>query len=215
MATVGSSPSDPDHTECSVCLESMLTKDPRLLICGHSFCTPCIKKLTAKDAILCPKCREETKLPTGGTEELPKFDKESIGYCGLCSRHNKHIKATHTCDKCPNQRICGSCTEKHSIFGPLISHRVQRIKVEKSEPDISEICQDHCQTLEYFCPECQIPLCLDCMFSGKHVGHENRITEIDCGISGIKSMIEFYSKELEVKEIGLKRKIAYVEKRSA
>ena len=28
--------------ECSVCLESLINKQPRLLSCGHTFCTPCL-----------------------------------------------------------------------------------------------------------------------------------------------------------------------------
>ena len=44
--------------ECTVCLESMLNKQPRILPCGHTFCTPCIISLVATGtSMVCPKCR--------------------------------------------------------------------------------------------------------------------------------------------------------------
>ena len=52
--------------ECSVCLESLINKQPRLLSCGHTFCTPCLQQLSAGNTVNCPKCRSPTRLPPGG-----------------------------------------------------------------------------------------------------------------------------------------------------
>ena len=207
MATGGSLPPDCDHAECSVCLESMITKDPRLLTCGHSFCTPCIQNLAANDPITCPICREETKLPTGGVGELQMFDKESAGHCGLCLRHNKHITATHTCDKCPNKMICGSCADMHSVYPVLLSHQIKIIEVKDAGPVISKVCKVHSRHLEYFCPECQVKLCLDCIYINEHKGHEDRITDIDQGASELKCAIVGINKELKTKTKQLDRNI--------
>ena len=210
MATAGVPLSNPDHTECSVCLESMLTKDPRLLTCGHSFCNPCIQKLADKDTITCPICRKETKLTIGGVEKLPKFNKGSTGYCGLCLRHNKHINATHTCDKCSNKMICGSCADMHSRFEVLMSHQLKPIKISVEEK--SKTCQLHNQPLGYFCPVCLTTLCLDCIYINDHKGHENKITDIDKGVSEMKSTIISFNQELDDKRTGLNKNIRYMKR---
>ena len=57
--------------ECSVCLESLINKQPRLLSCGHTFCTPCLQQLSAGNTV-CPKCRSATRVPPGGVQALPK-----------------------------------------------------------------------------------------------------------------------------------------------
>ena len=58
--------------ECSVCLESLINKQPRLLSCGHTFCTPCLQQLSAGNIVNCPKCRSHTQLPPEGVQALPK-----------------------------------------------------------------------------------------------------------------------------------------------
>ena len=58
--------------ECSVCLESLINKQPRLLSCGHTFCTPCLQQLSAGNTVYCPKRRSPTWLPPGGVHDLPK-----------------------------------------------------------------------------------------------------------------------------------------------
>ena len=58
--------------ECSVCLESLINKQPRLLSCGHTFCTPCLQQLPDSNTVNCPKCRSPTQLPPGGVQALPK-----------------------------------------------------------------------------------------------------------------------------------------------
>ena len=210
MATGGVPASDPDHTECSVCLESMVTKDPRLLTCGHSFCSPCIQKLATNDSITCPICREETKLPTGVVEKLPKYglNKESSGICGVCLQHNKQVKVTHKCDQCPGKMICGSCADMHSLLPPLMSHKIKIIKEDESLK--ADICQVHTQPLDYYCSECQIALCFHCMFIKEHKGHENKITDTEQGVSVMKKVIEGINQELLQSEIILKKKIRYI-----
>ena len=210
MATGGVPASDPDHTECSVCLESMVTKDPRLLACGHPFCSPCIQKLASNDSITCPICRKETKLPSGIVEKLPEFDiiKESSGNCGVCLRHNKQEKVTHQCDQCPGKMICGSCADMHSLLPPLMSHKTKIIKVDESPK--SDICRIHTQPLDYYCSECQMALCFDCMFIKEHKGHENKITDIEQGVSGLKKDIAGINQELLQSDRILKRNIRYI-----
>ena len=51
-------------TICDICMEEYDDNDksekcPRILLCGHSFCTTCLKKIKLKNKnIICPTCRE-------------------------------------------------------------------------------------------------------------------------------------------------------------
>ena len=73
--------------ECSICYQPMTSeesKTPRLLNCGHTFCTECLQSIyiTAADAygyrsrlereILCPHCKTPCLVPDGDVLKLPK-----------------------------------------------------------------------------------------------------------------------------------------------
>ena len=63
--------------ECSVCCELYDDQNicPRMLGCGHSFCTGCLEHLltqAADNEILCPTCRDEFNVPRAGVAGLPK-----------------------------------------------------------------------------------------------------------------------------------------------
>jgi len=60
--------------ECSVCLETFqsqnegditTSKVPRLLGCGHTFCTGCLVSLNNSSGVECPQCRTVTRLDKG------------------------------------------------------------------------------------------------------------------------------------------------------
>ena len=62
--------------ECSICLEKYNKKDklPRILSCGHTFCTSCIKKIKSKNSsenhIKCP-IDLKIGFETNNVEEIP------------------------------------------------------------------------------------------------------------------------------------------------
>ncbi|XP_075265871.1 E3 ubiquitin-protein ligase TRIM56-like [Convolutriloba macropyga] len=43
-----------DFTLCTVCLETL--NNPRMLLCGHSFCTDCLKDILIGESRRCPDC---------------------------------------------------------------------------------------------------------------------------------------------------------------
>ena len=74
-------------TTCTVCLEGYASapppRAPRSLGCGHTFCTRCIAAMLAPlprsgkgqnihKALICPTCREETRVKRGQAESLQK-----------------------------------------------------------------------------------------------------------------------------------------------
>ncbi len=59
-----------DTLSCSVCLEYYT--EPRNLLCGHSFCTECLKIIKVSDnVIVCPLCRFKTQLFNLSINDLP------------------------------------------------------------------------------------------------------------------------------------------------
>ena len=50
--------------ECAICLEQY--KEPKVLLCKHSYCRECLEKLVKKagkkHTITCPECRSETEV---------------------------------------------------------------------------------------------------------------------------------------------------------
>ena len=73
--------------DCSICCNAMTSEEsriPRLLTCGHTFCTQCIRSIytTSESSyfytremdrgIHCPHCKAPCKIPNGDVTKLPK-----------------------------------------------------------------------------------------------------------------------------------------------
>ena len=110
-----------DLLECAICLESLIEKQPRLLHCGHTFCTPCLKKIKmVRDYVNCPRCRENTRLPSNGVDGLVQNrDLRQINdiqlqlsfqnkiQCQMCQ--NQNAEAAYICVNCRKKTICKLC----------------------------------------------------------------------------------------------------------
>lgn len=63
-----------DITECSICTE--VFKEPRCLPCAHTFCLGCLevygKDVKPSRKAVCPMCRSQFAVPTGGWKNLPR-----------------------------------------------------------------------------------------------------------------------------------------------
>ena len=77
----------PGARDCSICYTAMMSEDgriPRLLPCGHTFCTECIRNIyaTSEDPFIysgrmargihCPHCKLPCTIPNGDVTKLPK-----------------------------------------------------------------------------------------------------------------------------------------------
>ena len=170
----------------------MRSKEPRLLTCGHTFCTSCIEQLSAISPITCPKCQTKTKIPQKGVKNLPKniefiamcealenYSKEQEDqFCGPCLIHHKKVKVTHECDKCPNKLICKPVLT--NILVPFQSHKVHAIGTKAANLPWTS-CFQHKLPMEYFCEICESGLCLYCMWND-HSDHEHKITDFESAV---------------------------------
>ena len=58
-----------DILTCPICLEYY--NFPRILFCGHSYCTKCLYTLTINNKIICPLCRYSNILEEQNINDLP------------------------------------------------------------------------------------------------------------------------------------------------
>ena len=185
--------------ECSVCLESLINKQPHLLSCGHTFCTPCLQHLSGGNTVNCPKCRSPTRLPPGGVLALPKntdiskmrereqeVSSRKEYYCLMCRKRNAKVK--FLCTVCPKGQICQGCYNKHQRIPALKSHQI--FSMEKmqilQEGKHQEKCKKHGELLEYFCPQCYEAICVTCTCDPQHEQHGQQIVDFKTGLKGLK-----------------------------
>ena len=186
--------------ECSVCLESLINKQPRLLSCGHTFCTPCLQQLSEGNTVNCPKCRSTTRLPPGGVPALPKntdirkmrereqeLSSRNEYYCQMCRKRN--AKVEFLCTVCPKGQICQECYNKHQRIPALKSHQI--FPMEKTqilqEGKQQEKCKKHGELLEYFCPQCEEAICVTCTCDPQHDEHCDQIVDLKTGLKELKA----------------------------
>ena len=186
--------------ECSVCLESLINKQPRLLSCGHTFCTPCLQQLSEGNTVNCPKCRSPTRLPPRGVPALPKnidiskmrereqeISSRNEYYCQMCRKRN--AKVEFLCTVCPKGQICQRCYNKHQKIPALKSHQI--FPMEKTqilqEGKHQEKCKEHGELLEYFCPQCEEAICVTCTCDPQHEEHCDQIVDLKTGLKELKA----------------------------
>ena len=208
--------SDFELFECCICLEILIKKQPRLLHCGHTFCTPCLHQIIRKDEIICPKCRSVTRVPPGGVEGLPKnsdlrkvWDREQEmnslvrgrgdQSCNMCKRFSK---AEYICTSCPVRIICKNCADLHKTIPILIPHTVVKLQALKTAATVH--CEEHNLPMEYFCSFCEEGLCVMCLGAGKHAQHNAKVLDYQKGIEEFKKSTKVKEIESSLKEHAMK-----------
>lgn len=108
--------------ECSVCLERF--RDPRILPCGHFFCTDCLDTMLRSNNLRdCPQCRSPVNckdvlsLPKKENEEKlenisPNFVLGSSvlmhsAFCDACN--TQIVDKRYKCDQCDDFDLCFTC----------------------------------------------------------------------------------------------------------
>ena len=183
-----------DLFECSVCLNDMLERSPRILPCLHSFCTECLQQLISKNKINCPTCREVTELKFNDVKELKvnfnlhqmkeqmedqkekEQKKQPLGtktksLCQICHQ----TEALFKCKDCPHL-LCGQCKNRHGNIEDFKMHSV------------FGLCQTHDEGITHLCKQCVLPLCTKCLLLD-HTEHTSHFVKYDKGIEDFQNNV--------------------------
>ena len=184
-----------DLYTCKVCLENMLDKNPRSLLCLHTFCTDCLKKVMKGGAILCPTCRKSTTVPDKDINNLvvnfmlqevkahlDEVHSSKALFCQLCLSESAVLK----CQECI-ELLCEDCSLKHSKVKTFKDHKLFKLCPKHKESMITHLCM-----------KCVQPSCSKCVMT-EHLDHEADIEIFDEGMKIIKQTISQYEIDIEVK----------------
>ena len=191
-----------DLFECMVCTNCLTEREPRVLHCGHTFCTPCLQKMLTwpLSFISCPKCRRKTHASNGvkglakNTDiikmkereiQLRKKQDEGTSGCQMCKQD---LRPEYFCTEC-KQLICRNCAQKHKTISVLHPHKILPLKNMK-EQNQSESCEYHNQPLIYFCEQCKEILCVMCICEYKHSNHNERLISVDTAMKQMKTSFD-------------------------
>ena len=172
--------------ECSICYEgyNCEKKCPRLLSCGHSFCSSCLERLLHGITIDCPTCRNPVVVPSGVQGLLKNFalldivnqaPKEQAGNTGShdCETCPEKHPATFFCLDC-KENMCMTAAQFHTRNKASREHRVVTFKELKANPQLafaSVLCPEHNDQFRFFDEECGRVICRDC-YALDHSGHK-------------------------------------------
>ena len=179
---------------CEVCLDNMLDKQPRMLLCHHSFCTDCLNKLIKESSILCPTCRENTPVLNNDVNSLKinfmlqKFknyldrihtNKDLM--CQLCLAEKASLK----CQECI-QLLCEDCSLKHCKVKIFSDHKIYKL------------CSIHKEgMITYLCIKCVKPACSKCVMM-EHLDHEADIKPFEEGKKTVELSIKQYESDTNI-----------------
>ena len=145
-------------TECSVCTQeygNARDREPRVLRCGHTFCTECLERMCSqtpasegtRSSLACPFCTYVTPVPFQDVTRVPlnysmldlltrgkqstRVDTETRSLCEYCCERD----ATLVCFNCSliGVRFCDECDrqEHERSFKPAQLHR--RVPIDQVE----------------------------------------------------------------------------------
>ena len=141
--------------ECIICtLEYGMAagRIPRVLNCGHTFCTECLQQCMRIDTIPCPFCSQQTRV-IGDIRRVPmnfsilemlqpmhtQHQQRPVDLCEAC----EEIEATIICLSCSaiGVKFCTGCDDKehNRNFRPVQLHK--RIPLSKYLPQLT--CTQH------------------------------------------------------------------------
>ena len=172
---------------CSICMDTY--SDPRILPCMHSYCLKCIEGFSQDkqpgDAVSCPLCRKQFKIPESSVSGLPKnffveqlkdIAKSNITQCqGCCLEGTKAVMqkpAVMFCTFCRG-RLCETCADIHKRAEITRAHELVSIDDKQSTTEVApHYCGKHeSRKLELYCSDCKTAICMMC-FVKMHKSHD-------------------------------------------
>eukprot|EP00457_Paulinella_chromatophora_P003311 gb/GEZN01003318.1/.p1 GENE.gb/GEZN01003318.1/~~gb/GEZN01003318.1/.p1 ORF type:complete len:593 (-),score=84.24 gb/GEZN01003318.1/:358-2136(-) len=172
--------------ECSICCEGFDDQKlcPRLLRCGHSFCSGCLEKLIDHNSVTCPTCRKAVAVLAGVTGlpknfalldillASPKQEEQAVPSCETCDGDEQH-PATSSCLDC-KENMCKEAARWHARNKTSRNHRVLSLEELKANPKLAAVpmfCLEHNEPFRFFDQDCSLVVCRDC-FILMHNGHK-------------------------------------------
>ena len=178
-----------DNLSCPVCFQ--IFKNPKYLACYHSYCEECLEKMQDKSTIICPECRQEATVPTGGVKKLPnnffinrlvdelvlkrKVEGEDEVHCEFCDEDDPVVAF------CPDCSIflCQVCCEAHKRDKRSRGHGIIPLNELRSKKDVpaqakhkTPMCKKHDSELLFYCDTCEELACMYCTVKD-HIGHKH------------------------------------------
>ncbi|CAC5380406.1 unnamed protein product [Mytilus coruscus] len=217
MAECSKTGHEMDIIKCGICL-SDFTK-PILLNCFHTFCTPCVTKLTeGKETLVCPLCRAVQVLPNKGVDGLILYP-----YVNETDTHDTNVMVL--CQMCDNDRIgvsncidckskmCFECSAYHLKHKLFKTHKTEKIEIANTDSKSPEeanlngaICEAHNKDFTFYCEPCNRAVCQDCVRQDHKLHNsepvmfqsQRRRDLLRSAIGAIKSKIDGLDQEREI-----------------
>ena len=180
-----------EEVSCSVCMTTFT--DPKTLPCLHSFCLHCLEGILRTsgrhDAISCPECRRESRVPSGSLNDLPTnfrinslLDVLAIKQCNItgvqCGNCEKKNSESFYCFQCCSFWCESNCISLHNGIRTNKEHRVLALK-DFQDKDFENVLKrpafctkEHHEKeeLKFFCKDCEVAICNTCVVT-LHEGH--------------------------------------------
>ncbi|XP_058467336.1 B-box type zinc finger protein ncl-1-like [Malaya genurostris] len=201
--------------DCTLCENKYVS--PRVLSCLHVFCESCLDKLLDDEAkkleglIECPTCKQPTKVGPKGVGTLHQdyiltnvLDLSTIEPSMLaCTSCKSKEMAISRCNDCANF-LCASCDNAHRYMRCFEDHKVVQLEdLRKSSEKVAIHKPLYCsvhppENLKYFCFNCQIPVCNECLI-GEHKGKEHNYQIISEAEKPMRLELENIMKDAKAK----------------
>ena len=189
---------------CPVCYQ--VFRNPKYLSCYHSYCEECLEKVQNQSQVVCPECRKETTVPTGGVQELPnnffinrlvdefilkrKVEGEEDAKCDNCDEDDSVVSYCPDC----STFLCKVCNEAHKRDKRSRDHGIVPLTELRSNKDVPiqakvkvPLCKEHDYELKHYCETCEQLVCLYCTMK-EHSDHSH---------DTVKKMAVKHRKELQ------------------
>ena len=178
--------------ECSICFERFNdeNKCPRMLSCGHSFCSCCLERLLRDNTIDCSQCRNPVVVPSGvhglsknfalldivnettpkqhvlpnTREKRPLLAGNRSKGSHECEASDKRHPANFCCLDC-KENMCKTAAQFHTRNKASRDHRVVFLEELEANPQlasVSLICQKHNDKFRFFDERCGYVVCREC-----------------------------------------------------
>jgi len=150
-----------DIFECAICLEQF--NDPRVISCGHTFCTRCLLELKPNRCPFCQRTFESVdSLPSNFVvlkwmdENKNQIIKSKEIKCDNCEEN----LAVVWCENC-DAHYCTDCNSTAHSLKTLRNHLRLNVQEKSKKPTFTK-CRSHMEENKFYCVDCKTLICSVC-----------------------------------------------------